>query len=328
MLAKLFFVTELRFKRECKSQYGINVMLKRLRPLMLALGLAFMIVLLMHSWDELKLRFSTLIMPLFILSVVVATAGNFSTSMFFQFLLNKYGARINGQLSHQIFFYGQIAKYIPGKIWGIIYQSMMLQSQGTTSGVVFANLDLVVMQITMCAFIALTLLVVTTSLVPGIAFLVAGLVVCVLLTRSCIFFKLISVIPVYSKLRCTCKPNDALVGVVGYYFIFGATYFGGHFLMLMSVFDFTANESLTYVAFLGLSWIIGVVTLISPAGLGIRELVFLSLAQTVSSDVSLDTIAAIAVVARFWLIMQELLGVSLIALYKVYRKRSVIDVVP
>ena len=74
-------------------------------------------------------------------------------------------------------------------------------------------------------------------------------------------------------------------------------------------------EALTYVAFLGLSWVAGALTLIAPAGIGVREFVFILLAQTMEENVDLEVLAAIAIVARCWLIVQELIGVILVYIY-------------
>ena len=58
--------------------------------------------------------------------------------------------------------------------------------------------------------------------------------------------------------------------------------------------------------------------MISPAGLGIREIVFIFLAQSSGQSASVEVLAAIAVVARFWLVLQELIGVAIAHFYSAY----------
>lgn len=48
-----------------------------------------------------------------------------------------------------------------------------------------------------------------------------------------------------------------------------------------------------------------------PGGVGVKEFVFIMLARIFSGDISMEALAAIAIVSRFATMLQELLGVGL-----------------
>ena len=110
-----------------------------LRPLLFIIGLLFLAVLVIHSWDKLLQLLPTIHWPFFILSVLIGFLGNLFTSFFFKELLHKYGIEVTNQLAHKIFFYAQIAKYIPGKVWVLFYQAMLVNKIGATRMMLFAN---------------------------------------------------------------------------------------------------------------------------------------------------------------------------------------------
>lgn len=302
---------------------GLYKMIKtRLRQLVLLLGIVFIFLLILKSWDELGFRLSTINLPVFILSIVIATLGNIFTCLFFKSSLDKYGAHIDYQINFKLFFFGQIAKYIPGKVWSIVYQSMMVNRPGMTPAIVFANFDLAAVQILNCGFIAATILLVNKHVWISLLVMSVGLAACVGAAKTCHLFNFITHFKRYakglSKHLCNCSHEFPTEFAVIYYVVFWIAYLGGHLFLLLSAFDMSVDEAVIYVAFLALSWIAGVVAVISPAGLGVREIVFIFLAQSSAQSVSVEVLGAIAVIARFWLVLQELAGVAIVYLYNVY----------
>ncbi len=166
----------------------------RLRQALLLVGVVFILVLINKCWDELSLRISSTYLPVFILSVVIATAGNFFTCFFFQDLLGKYSTHVGNHQCLKLFFFSQVAKYVPGKVWSIIYQRMILDRPGSTSSIVFANLDLAVIQIVNCGLIALSILV--WSLTPWFSLVLLGVafLLSIFFVKTCHLFDLIILI--------------------------------------------------------------------------------------------------------------------------------------
>jgi len=91
-------------------------------------------------------------------------------------------------------------------------------------------------------------------------------------------------------------------------------YLTAWFLVLSASFGLSIREASGYIAFLGLSWIVGILAFFVPAGMGVREGIFILLAKHAGIDVTIETLVSIAVITRLWLIIQEIGGASIIFL--------------
>jgi len=296
------------------------------RPLLFIIGLIFLATLVVHSWDKLQHLLTKIHWYLFILSVLIGYLGNLFTSLFFKELLHKYGVGVTTHLTHKIFFYAQIAKYIPGKVWVLFYQAMLVKKVGATSSLVFANLDLTAISILISAAIATSLIALSHNLVLSGVFFFIGLLLCVLVGKSCYLFASINYLFSYFKRLKnefgTCHTEVKTLKIVMYYTLFWSTYLASGFLMMFATFDFSMAQSASYIAYLGLAWIVGVLSFFVPGGMGIREFIFIVLAQSMSQNISLELLAVIAVMSRFWIILQELSGVILIFIWDFYNPKT------
>jgi uncharacterized membrane protein YbhN (UPF0104 family) len=98
--------------------------------------------------------------------------------------------------------------------------------------------------------------------------------------------------------------------------LFSVVYVVSYSLMLHSVFGFDYTTSLTFTAYLGLAWVVGVLSIVSPGGLGVREAVFIMMAHASGVAVTLELLSVIAVVSRLWLVAQEIVGVLIVLPWK------------
>jgi len=290
------------------------------------IGLIFFILLISHSWQETKLIFRTLNWPLFLLSIIIATLDNVLFSVLFQQLLTKYGFYIDYLRTGQMFFFGQIAKYIPGRFWGVFYHATFFQRPGATKDLLFANLDLTSISMLRNTFIAVFLVLFQWNSVLAffVAFLGTGLFW--FFTRSywiTYFFYLLfgKASSKFDKTQCHSKLNNPLVILIGS--LSWITFLLANFLIMRSAFNFTTAEAMPYIAYFEIAWVVGVLSFIVPAGIGVREITFIFLAQTFNQNqaVSVEVLSAIAIVYRFWQILLEFgsLGIGLI-LKKIEKK--------
>jgi glycosyltransferase 2 family protein len=287
------------------------------RPLLFIIGLIFFIFLLIRSWNETKEVFISLNWGLFFLSLFIALLDNILLSVLFQNLLTKYDLHLTYPRVNQMYFYGQVAKYIPGRFWSILYQTTFVNQRGATSAILFANLDLTSAGILRNIAIALALILFFTQ--PWFAgFIFLGSVAFFwYFCKSCwiaSFFKLLtSRIKFFAQHITSCQPNIyhstiLLVGSVSW-----VTYLLANFLLMEAAFNFPPQEAALYIAYFSLAWVIGVIAIIIPAGIGIRELVFVFLAQQLGQAhmVSTETLISIAIIYRFWHILLEFMGVGI-----------------
>jgi len=298
-----------------------------IRSFLFGLGILFLAALVIQSWDQLQHLLTTIHWPIFILSVLIGCLGNLFTSLFFKELLHKYGIEVTYHLTHKIFFYAQIAKYIPGKIWLLFYQAMLVNKIGATRAMLFANVDLTAISILISAAIAIGLMSFNHSFIfSGLCF-VTGLLISMLIGKSCYLFASANYIFSYIKRLKnqlgSCHTDIKTLKIVTYYTLFWSTYLASGFLMMFAAFNFSVAQSANYIAYLGIAWIVGVLSFFVPGGMGIREFIFIMLAQSLSQNISLELLAAIAVISRFWIILQELTGISLVVVWNFYKTETI-----
>jgi len=296
---------------------------KTIRSILFLLGVGFIPFLLWHSRDVLANHIANINWGIFIVSILLALLSNIIASLLYFQLLKKYGVQIDYPIACEMFFYAQITKYIPGKIWSLWYQSAHLTHQHAFTSILFANIDLTLIIIILVSAISLGLLFINVNIWwLAIAVIIISIFISNKLLFSCKTFAILKQIIHYLKRlgvkECTCVPIRHNPNSMLYTFVFSISYASAYILMLYAIFNFNLDTAFNYAGYLGLSWIIGILVFITPGGMGIRELFFILLAKYLDADISLELLAAIAAISRVWLIMIEISGILLIVTWRYY----------
>ena len=293
---------------------------------LLVLGLVFISILLFRSWKEIQHVLGEINPELFVLSICCAFSGNLVLAILFRNSLKKYGCEITTSVTNKLFFYGQIAKYVPGKIWSIVFQKSFLENAGSTGAILFSNIDLLIISITINATIALCLISLNISFFLLVLTYTLGVIVCLIVSKSRYMYTVARfILTRFSRLERNPPLRQDTLGnmfIVLAYCAIWVFYLTAWFLVLSASFGLSIREASVYIAFLGLSWIVGVLAVFVPAGLGVREGVFIALARYTGIDASLETLAAIAVITRLWLMLQEVGGAGSIFLWNLKKNAS------
>lgn len=280
--------------------------------ILLLSGVVFIAVLLGRSWGQIADLLVAADFGLLALSCGVGIASMIATSLFFHYLLGKHALHLPVSDVHRLFFFGQIAKYVPGKIWGILYQAASVNKKGASQSIAAANLDLMVISILSNLSLGMVLVASGASLVLAAVIFFLGLYVTVLASRSTLSGKVVGW--VLSKMASdraaefgdADSPASRVMPVVLYYIMICFTGVMAYYLMMHSVFSFSFADVVSYIGYLILAWVAGVFLFLAPAGMGVRELVFIAFGTYLGPGVSVDTLVTIAVVSRFWQVFQEL----------------------
>lgn len=303
-----------------------SALLKIIRTFLLILGFLFIAILISHSWKEIQHILKETKPGFFVLSILCAFTGNLILSILFRNSLKKYGCEITTRMTNKLFFYGQIAKYVPGKIWSIVLQKSFLEKAGTTSAILFSNIDLLAISIIINATIALCLILFNISLVFPLLIYVIGAIACLIVSRSRLISQLASAVLIKFKQLEKVPPlhKDTLnrMFITICYSAIWFSYLIAWFLVLSSSFGLSIRESSVYIAFLGLSWIVGILAFFVPVGMGVREGIFILLARHAEIDVTIETLASIALITRLWLMLQEVGGAGIIFLWNLNKSAS------
>ena len=212
-------------------------------------------------------------------------------------------------------FGGQVAKYLPGKVWGLVYQAT-LKSDGVPFGhIIQGNIVLYALSIVSVVFSCLALITYPASLSISAAVLLAGAAVSAYFMSSDHLYRLIQR---FSRLstrfelsNAPAKTDFPVATRIVVYIILVVTYVLSYVFLLYAFFDFDIHQALRLTAYLGIAWLAGVAVAISPSGFGVREAVFIGIGQ-ISDENSFELYASIAIVALIIQVSQDLLSAFLV----------------
>lgn len=287
-----------------------------LRYALFLLGAGFIAVLIWHSRNEIDALLVTVQWPLFTLSVLVGSAGYIASGTFFKELLHKYAVEVDSALSRKMLVYSQMIKYIPGRVWVLLYQASMLKGIRFSGAVVFANMDFLIMSIVLVISVSASLLLLHFGALWAIVCLFVGLLPFIACARFCHLSTIIRhLLPSFSKYPVIdhhCQYSAKTAKVMLFYLFYSITYTFSHILMMYSIFGFSTSQSTDYIAYLGLGWVVGALSILVPGGVGVKELVFVIMAKSATESPDFAMLTTIAVVSRMWTISQEVTAVALL----------------
>jgi len=297
-----------------------------LRPLLFIVGVGFFILLIIQSRKETSAILSSINWPFFLISALIAVGDNIIISFLFRSLLQKYGFALDYPRIGEMYFFGQMAKYIPGRFWSILYHATFLDRPGATKATLFANLDLTAVMLWRNIAIAGALIAFYQNFwLAGIVF-AAGTAVFWQLSRSCWLTTITQFVMRWLKRDGNgrlCTPNQNATPIWVISLLTWIAFLGANFLLMQAALGYEARQAAFYIAYFGLAWVVGVISFIIPAGVGVREVTFIFLAQTFGqgNDTTIATLAAIAVVYRFWQVLHEVGGLAVGFILNRYRRR-------
>lgn len=272
-----------------------------------------------RSWRELvaypwnpDLRFLTF-------SLVLTVACGLLTALGWNLILRVMGQRVSLPRIIRIYYLSELAKYLPGKIWTTVGRVIMTEREGVPRVVTAASVGMMLVVLTVSG-----LLVVLGTLPLWPTLEVARRLRCFSLLLPlgllCLhprvfepvlgwFLKKVENVELQVRLRY----RNVLLLVFywgGLWIIAGvATY-----CLLRAVYHGALPGPLTGCLLLAgvsaLSWVVGVVSFIAPAGLGVAEVVLVVLFSSLF-NMETGVATAIALFSRVWWITAELIGVGL-----------------
>lgn len=294
-----------------------------LRYALFLLGAGFIAALIWHSRNEIDALLATAQWPLFILSVLVGSAGYIISGTFFKELLHKYGVEVDSALSRRMLVYSQLIKYIPGRVWALLYQAALLKGIRSSGAVVFANMDFLAMSIMLVTSVSASLLLLHYSALWAILCFFVGMLPFLWCTRLCHLFvvirRLFAWFKQFSDIDHHCQNSANAIRIFLFYLFYSFTYTFSHILMMYATFGFSPSQSIDYIAYLGLGWVAGALSMLVPGGIGVKELVFVIIAKSATESPDLAMLTTIAVVSRIWTILQEVIAAALIFTAETFR---------
>lgn len=286
---------------------------KVVSTVLVALGILFVVYVGLRHWEQLSLAFERFDRSLFALSVAAGVLGNLGIALLFRSLMTKHKASVSAAQATTLFYMSQVTKYIPGKVWGILYQASRVEGAAGSVAIVLANVELMGIAALTNIIIAIVLISAGSNpLLAGIS-LAAG----ILLT---------SLIVIANPLRFARAFIDRKLGIAspeevtrGQHVLFDFTAYwlsSGIFVLanlalLSAFFDLGTVAKLQLIGYLLIASALSVVVVVMPAGIGIKEVLFLLIAGA-SNEYYEGLLVTVAIVSRFWQVSMDLCGAALV----------------
>jgi glycosyltransferase 2 family protein len=217
-------------------------------------------------------------------------------------------------LSARMLFVGQVIRYLPGRFWHLVYQASVTHS--LLPGNVLVRVNLEYMAVVSWAALGVSLAILASSLSFLLAICiyfstVVGIVLGFRYAWHSRIFGLVAMLFPHGRVRNavasigTPTPREWSASFVALAVLccVWSSYIAG-WVMLGFAWPALAELDLVRLcALYTLAWFIGFITMIAPAGIGVRELTFAWLAPGVPPE----TLVLLALVVRVWLTLVELL---------------------
>lgn len=242
--------------------------------------------------------------------------------LFYHCLAANQSTPISFPLTVKLFCVGQVVRYLPGRVWSVLYQISAAREQLSAATITRANLDLMLFALFGHISAVALILGVTGSLSAGWA--AAIFISAVLMLSSALLGGLRRLLRIFAallpnrlaKLRnfsltlaeSTISPRRlawmTLAFICNWLLFLAAWSALGHaFSNLQNV------DMVVLCAWYIVAWIVGFVSALTPAGLGIREAAFV-FAASHSADQAM--LAFIALTVRVWIMLSDVLLVVLL----------------
>lgn len=284
-------------------------------PLVL-LALAWAVHLLWSAWPELAIDLPRLHVRWLWLTLAGTVLGGYLGFEAFRILVRQLCPLAYGRLAlAHLYFTAQLMKHIPGRVWGIAYQSATGRRVALRQ---WASINVIYMVLTtgVALWVASTVVGCMFGMVWGVMAFTTGLMIYFGAWHSSRIDTLLNLVRRVPLHVCE-RMADALqpFAEVGTRFKWCLLlWFGASWLVYLLAWGglglawpgSSFADGVFLCALYTVAWFVGYISLVSPSGVGVRELVFVLLAHRFSPDM----VAVMAVLGRAMLLTVDvLLGV-------------------
>lgn len=303
------------------DDHSMNPTLQRVQEIasksLVPVGILFIAYIGARYWGEIQLAFKDFSRPIFVLSVAAGVLGNLGIALLFRSLLVKHNTPTKAQDAISLFYVSQITKYVPGKIWGILYQASRVKGMTGSIAILLSNIELMIIGIVTNLAVAIAILVFDTyPLVSYVAILV-GICITFYVSRS----NLLHIARKYLGKRLnvdnlnSIERSEFFTVDFAAFWLCSCIFVGANMAVLLAFFDFDTVSTLNLVGYLLLAWVVSVFAIVVPAGIGVREVVFLVIAGS-ASEYSTGLLATVAIVSRFWQVALDFSGAAIVLILR------------
>lgn len=249
-------------------------------------------------------------------AVIIGVLGNFVVGLAFSDLVVKAAPSVGFGRSICAYYYSQIAKYIPGRIAALLIQRSMLGGPNASVTTVISNLELMLISCWLCTSAAIIMLVYTSTAIGATIIAAISVLTGTWLIRAnwhpCVR-RLTQFIPGCRSLTKTSIAPDKIPLLRAFCQSAGILILPtlSSYVLLTQGMNIDPSIAVPLTASLMFAWVFGVLAIIFPAGIGIRELAFLGIGSVLAASPNAELMAGVAIAARLLHVAVDIVGVAL-----------------
>ncbi|MFI6798076.1 YbhN family protein [Streptosporangium canum] len=250
--------------------------MKRLvRIAFLAVALGFGAWVVARQWEEIRAGFARLSWQSLVLSLVAVVAALCSGMMTWRALLADLGSPLPFRPAAKVFFVGQLGKYIPGSLWPVLAQMEMGRELGVPRPRSAAAFFLT-MPVQLGSGLMISGVTLLTAL-PGSVAPYAWVFLLIPLLAVVFEPRVINAVLGFGLRKLKREPLErpltrkGMLTALGWALL-GWTAYGLHLAAVLHEFGPSGVSAVVFsVGAFALSWCLGIMTFVVPAGAGVRE---------------------------------------------------------
>lgn len=209
----------------------------------------------------------------------------------------------------RIWFLSSLARYVPGKVWQFLAVAQLGRGAGLSGAVLLASL-LVHTGLSLLSAVVLSAYTLAGQHFPDVSPLAVGFAVTVLamlLVHPALLNHALAIIPRLLRKDVVTWRGSWLSGAgllllsVGSWIAYG----GAFYLFIASLTDISARSLPALSGVNALSFVVGYLAIVAPAGMGVRELTMATLLLPI---VPAGVAAVLAIASRLWTVAAEIVG--------------------
>lgn len=285
-------------------------------------SLCWLAWMLRAAWEAVGTRHGNLHWPVLFCSFLMLV---FSLWLAFPAFLRMLEAVVERRVPRakvaRLYFGSQMMKHLPGRFLGVAYQALSAPEVATPMQ--WAGVNVAYMILSLAGTVGVSVGILTVYGLVSPWFLTSGVIA---ILAACWGIRVAPAVSfgessrwrrLLSSLVLTAKNlvnQRGATGVLVWYTASWLTYLAAWALLGVGL-DESARVGIELCALYSLSWVVGFIALVTPSGLGVRELVFAMLASKYPPDL----VVYVAVVARVWMLAADILIGATHVLWKSYR---------
>ncbi len=268
----------------------------------------FLIRALASNWSELKAEDINVQPALLVLAALLLAGGILLQSVVWVVLLSHFAGRKRLPLGRlvKVFLYSWIGRYVPGKVAYPVGRFVLGRSLGFSSGALIGSLayETVLLLVAACALASITLIpslaTELQSILPYVALPVLAVGGVVALQPRILSWALRLVLRLRGREEADTTwllPPGQMAKVIALYAGVFCVSGAGFYVLVASLTSFSPRYLPLAVGAFTLGGVVGMLSLLVPAGIGVREGVLVGLLQVA---MPLELAILVSLVARVW----------------------------